>query len=160
VGRNEPSDVHVRQVRALEDFLRLHGLLLEYEAALPPELRHGSVGDVGHLRATYAEPSGAFVAIAEGDAAGCVALTELDEATALVLRLYVRESYRGLGIARSLVTAALALLRERGYRRVVLDTDKRQLSAAYDLYKALGFTECVPYGPVAYPNPTYMELVL
>ncbi len=156
----EASWVHIQHVRRIGEFERLHGLLLEYEAALPPDLRHGLVGTVEQLHATYAEPGAALVATVDDDDAGCVAVTQIDTTTALMLRLYVRDRYRGRGLARALVTAALALLRQRGYRRVVLDTDKLQLSAAYELYRSLGFNECDPYGPVAYANATFMDFAL
>jgi hypothetical protein len=58
------------------------------------------------------------------------------------------------------VAEALTFLRESGYRRVVLDTDKERLRAAYELYGSLGFSECEPYGPVDYASPTFMELRL
>jgi GNAT superfamily N-acetyltransferase len=108
----------------------------------------------------YDEPNGAFVATDAGNSVGCVAVTHLDVSSALVLRLFVKPNARGGGTGRKLVDAALAFLRDRGYARVVLDTDKARLPAAYSLYLSLGFTECEPYGPVDYASPTYMDLDL
>ena len=56
--------------------------------------------------------------------------------------------------------AAIAFARERSHRRVVLDTERERLRAAYELYRRLGFVACAPYAPAEYPNPTFMELVL
>jgi GNAT superfamily N-acetyltransferase len=134
--------------------------LIEYEQSLPADLRHGLVPDFESVCRTYDEPNGAFLAADADDAVGCVAVTHLDASRALVLRLFVRPNARGGGTGRKLVDAALAFLRDRGYARVVLDTDKARLSAAYNLYLSLGFTECEPYGPVDYPSPTYMDLDL
>ena len=139
---------------------RLHALLLEYEAGLPPDLRHGIVGDLQAVRAQYADPNAAFVAADATAAAGCICVTRLDPTTAVVMRLYVRDSHRGRGLARRLVATALSFSRAAGYERAVLDTDKERLGAAYALYRSLGFAECAPYGPVDYASPTYMELDL
>ncbi|MBV8196853.1 MAG: GNAT family N-acetyltransferase, partial [Candidatus Eremiobacteraeota bacterium] len=67
---------------------------------------------------------------------------------------------RGVGAARLLTTAAIEFARQRGRRRVVLDTHKEQLPAAYALYRSLGFADCSPYESVSYACPTFMELIL
>jgi putative acetyltransferase len=152
--------VDVRRVNDDAGFEQLHALLREYEAALPPDLRHGVVGDLATVRTQYGDPHAAFVALDGARAAGCIGVTRRDARDALVLRLYVRPEQRGRGVARLLVEAALAFARSRGFERAVLDTDKARLAAAYALYESLGFTECAPYGPVDYASPTYMELRL
>lgn len=134
--------------------------MIEYEERLPPDLRHGRVENVDTIRRDFTEPNAAFLATSGQDAIGCVAVKRLDASTALVVRLFVKLGYRGEGIARKLVAAALEFVGERRYQRVVLDTDKDRLHAAYKLYRSLGFTECEPYGPVDYESPTYMELHL
>jgi GNAT superfamily N-acetyltransferase len=156
----EGTLVDVRRVNDDADFEQLHALLLEYEAALPPDLRHGVVGDLATVRTQYGDPHAAFVALDGARAAGCIGVMRRDERDALVLRLYVRPEQRGRAVARLLVEAALAFARACGFERAVLDTDKTRLAAAYALYESLGFTECAPYGPVDYASPTYMELRL
>jgi GNAT superfamily N-acetyltransferase len=84
----------------------------------------------------------------------------LDEGSAVMKRLYVRPEYRGTGAGRALAQACVDLARERGYRRIVLDTNKKHLEAAYRLYRSMGFAECDPYAGVNYSCPTFMELVL
>ncbi len=134
--------------------------MIDYEQSLPADLRHGLVPDFESVRRAYGEPNGAFVAMDEDEAVGCVAVMRLDASRALVLRLFVRPNARGGGTGRKLVVAALAFARDRGYARLVLDTDKARLPGAYQLYRSLGFTECEPYGPVDYASPTYMDLDL
>lgn len=128
----------------------LIALVVEYERSLPEDLRHSE---------SEREFDGAFLARFDNRYGGCVAVT-LKGDTAIMKRLYVRPEYRGKGAARALTLAAVGFARERGCERIALDTDARQLSAAYALYRSLGFTECEPYGPVDYANPTYMELRL
>ena len=147
----------IRQVQGKRDFRDFHELLIEYEAALPPVLRHGSVPGMDELEMTYRGRSAAFLAEAAGRAIGCVAVSELDARTGVIMRLFVRPESRGAGAARALVLRALEFLETSGYGRVVLDTDKERLPAAYRLYQTLGFTECGPYATVSYPCPTFME---
>ncbi len=134
-------------------------LLLEHEAGLPGDLTHGEVPSVVELGQLYGEPNAAFVAIHGGEPAGCVAVTALDATTAVMLRLYVRKEYRRLGVARALVNATIDFPRERGFERLVLETNRR-LTAACELYASLGFTECEPFGAVLYECPTFMEVRL
>lgn len=155
--RKFPNTAEIRQVHRTAEFERFRELLLEYEAALAADLRHGGVPAVAELQLRYARPNVAFVATREGDPAGCVAVTMLDASTAVILRLYVRPQCRGLGIARALVNAAIGFAREGGFSRIVLDTNKR-LAAAFELYRSFGFTECAPFGSVSYACPTFMEL--
>lgn len=54
-------------------------LVLEYEASLPVDLRH----------APDDAENAAFVALADGAPAGCVALATFDAATSVMKRLYV-----------------------------------------------------------------------
>jgi putative acetyltransferase len=152
-----PVVVEVREASAFE---RLLGLLIEYERNLPERLRHGPEPDIHSVRRTYSEPNAAFISCVDDIALGCIAVTRFDEPTAIIQRLYVRPEYRGHGSARTLVAAAVDFCRKRGYRRVVLDTDRDQLPAAYSLYVSLGFTLCEPFYPVAYDNATFMELRL
>jgi GNAT superfamily N-acetyltransferase len=152
--------MNVLRVEQERDFRELHELFVAYEADLPQELRHGSVPDLPNLRAAYAGRNAAFLAWVNGNAAGCVAVIKLDEARALLIRLFVRPQHRGAGAARALVTSAIAFARSENYGRLLLDTNKEHLRAAYRLYRSLGFEECAPFTTVSYKCPTFMELRL
>ena len=150
--------IAIRKVRTESDFAGLYELFVAYEADLPKELRHGSVPELADLKETYARHNAAFLATNGDDAIGCVAIKRLDSQTALILRLFVSPESRGLGAARLLVTTAIAFAREQGQHRIVLDTNKEQLTPAYLLYRSLGFEECEPFTAVTYECPTFMEL--
>lgn len=151
--------MEIRRVSNEEEFRALHALLVAYEYDLPESLRHGAVPELADLKAAYGGSDTALLAFDEVGAAGCVAVKALDSQTAILARLFVIPRARGRGAARSLASAAIALARE-SFARIVLDTDKEQLPAAYRLYLSLGFCECAPYAPVAYASPTFMELRL
>jgi GNAT superfamily N-acetyltransferase len=153
----------VRRAQSDADFRHLHELFVAYESDLPAVLRHGEVPNLLGIARTYGLPNAAFVAIFEKRAIGCVALkrTPGDRAgAAVLLRLFVRPEHRRLGAARLLLQAAIAFAREAGDERIVLDTHKGQLEAAYRLYRSLGFQECEAYGEVSYQSPTFMQLEL
>lgn len=117
------------------------------------------------IRQTFSAPNAAFIATHEGVAIGCAAVKRagddrLATTTAVLLRLYVRPDSRRLGAARCLVTSAIAFARGTNFHRLVLDTEKSELEAAYRLYQSLGFKECAPFATVSYDTPTFMELLL
>lgn len=135
-------------------------LILEYQAELPSDLRVTNLErEIAELPERYRE--GALLLAYSGtDPVGCVVMHRHDPATAELKRLYVVPAARGSGAGRALTEAVIALARERGYHRVVLDTHRGQLQAAYALYCSLGFVECEKYAEADYACPTFMELVL
>ncbi len=152
--------VTIRRLHEIGDFERFHELFVEYEEYLPANLRHGEVPDAQTLQRRYAEPNAAFLALDDDAVIGCVAVRRNDATTGALHHLFVQPNHRGLGTARGLVTAAIVFLRERGCERMVLDTNKEALPAAYQLYLSLGFVECEPFETVGYDHPTYMDLRL
>lgn len=153
----------VQRAQTDSDFRQLHGLFVAYEAGLPAPLRHGRVPDIPALARTFSPPNAAFIATHGEAPIGCVALKRARDdraGEAELSRLFVRPESRRLGAARQLVEAAIAFARDAGDARVVLDTHKAQLEAAYRLYRSIGFQECAPYGDVTYECPTFMRLQL
>jgi GNAT superfamily N-acetyltransferase len=143
------------------DFDELHRLLIAYEDDLPPELRHGDVLTPAELARTFAHPNTAFLARFGGKPVGCVWMELHDAATAEIHRLYVTPNARTHGAGRALIAALISEARSRGCSRVILDTHKETLQAAYRLYTALGFVETAARATeVAYACPTFMELAL
>jgi putative acetyltransferase len=151
--------VHVAESAA--DFAALLALLTEYEESLPIELRHAEFeNDRTRLEGVYGPPNAAFLATVDGTSCGCVALIREDASTGVIKRLYVQPRFRTHGVGRALLGALLENARENGYERVVLDTHREQLAAAYRLYRAFGFVEREPFGDVDYECATFMELRL
>ena len=156
-----PSSAGVIRARTVAEFADFAELIDEYERSLPEDLRHTEFArEIANISAHYSVPHAAFVAVCEGAPAGCVALTLLGDDSAIVKKMYVRPAFRRHGIARALMATLTAYARENGVARLVLDTARERLRAAYELYRSLGFRECEPYGAVDYRCPTFMELRL
>ncbi|HZX67229.1 MAG TPA: GNAT family N-acetyltransferase [Candidatus Elarobacter sp.] len=154
--RREPA-ASVTAIHTLQQFFEFHAIQVEYEATLTADLQH-DLPAAADLPGAYAEPNAAFLGAVDGEPAGTIAAVSLGEATDVLQRLYVRPAFRGAGLARSLVGAVIDRARARGYRRIVLDTDRDRMAVAYGLYRSFGFEECAPFGPVRPGCPTYMEL--
>ena len=96
--------------------------------------------------AGFTPAHGGTFLIAELDDApvGCAGLKRLDDDTAELRRVFVREGARGRGVGRALVAATLQAARDLGYTRIRLDTGS-YLHAAQALFRASGFREIGDY---------------
>ena len=90
------------------------------------------------------------------------ALRRLDRAHGEIKSMHTAEAARGCGIGRAMVDHLLGVARERGYRRVSIETGAGPaFAAARRLYTSAGFTPCEPFGDYrSSPNSTCMTLYL
>jgi GNAT superfamily N-acetyltransferase len=101
--------------------------------------------ELATLPGKYAPPMGRLlIAYEDGQPAGCVALRDLGDRTCEMKRMFVSMGFRGAGIGRALAERIIAEAREAGYRRMLLDTSKRQREAMR-LYESAGFRQIPPY---------------
>jgi putative acetyltransferase len=106
---------------------------------------------------TLPEPYHWFVVGMEGcTPAGCGALRRLDNEYAELKRLYVRPAFRGSGLARQMMLAAIEEARDGGFQGLRLDT-LPTMTAAIRLYRSLGFREIGHYGKEREPGLLYFE---
>ena len=86
-----------------------------------------------------------LLARVKGEGAGCVAITErtLEDGlrAAEMKRLWVEPRFRGYGVGRGLVRAAIDWTRSHEREAVVLDTVHEAMPEANELYRSLGFEE-------------------
>jgi len=84
-----------------------------------------------------------------GDAeqlAGCAALVELDGEHGEIKSMRKAPAALGRGVGRAMLDHIIAVARERGYRRLSLETGRGpSFDAAITLYESSGFTECGPF---------------
>jgi putative acetyltransferase len=115
----------------------------------PPEQRFGPNLKPEHLEAGR----GTFLIARDGGrAVGCGAIRLLDPTTAEVKRMYVEPGQRGKGIGRAVLDSLEAAAKQRGARRLVLETGVHQ-EAANSLYRRAGFAEIDCWGEYA-SSPT------
>jgi putative acetyltransferase len=136
--------------------------LLEHHLAYanantPPEDVHAL--DVDALL----DPSVTFFSFrADGELLGVAALKGLDGEQAEIKSMHTAQAARGRGIGRALVDHLVGVARERGCRRVSLETGAGPAFApARSLYASARFTPCAPFaGYRGGPNSAYMTLSL
>lgn len=140
----------------------VRALFVEYAQSLGFSLCfQGFDEELRALPGMYAPPRGCLLLAIEGGVpAGCAGLHEWDAAAAEMKRLYVRPSFRGRGLGRTLAEAALSEARAAGYRSVRLDTIPSLMQSAIALYRELGFREIPPYRKNPIPGTLYFELPL
>ena len=129
-------------------------IFLEYAAQLGIDLCFQNFdAELADLPGDYATPQGALLlAYVNEELASCCALRQLDSVdypnACEMKHLYVRKSYRRLGLGRQLAENVLDAARVAGYHHLLLDTLSDMVSARA-LYEDLGFEEVQPY----YHNP-------
>jgi putative acetyltransferase len=100
-----------------------------------------------------------LLGLVDGAPVGCVALRPHEAGVCEMKRLYVRDTARSTGVGRKLAEAAIGEARQRGYRRMRLDS-LPSMTAAQRLYRSLGFNEIGPYYEGAPPDARFFELRL
>ncbi len=84
-----------------------------------------------------------LVAYDDNRVVGTGGIKELDERTALLKRLFIAAPSRGTGLAQEMVRRLISFAAERGYARIVLDTNNRN-ERAKRFYEKLGFRRFRP----------------
>jgi putative acetyltransferase len=146
------DDPRADDVRAL---LERH--LAFAKANTPPEDVHALEVDA------LLDPAVTFFSFrVDGELLGVAALKRLDEEHAEIKSMHTSEAARGRGIGRALVDHLIGVARERGHRRVSLETGSGPaFAAARHLYASARFTPCGPFADYPQsPNSAHMTLDL
>jgi putative acetyltransferase len=129
---------------------------LEYgRAASPPEDAHALEPEA------LGGPDIALFAAREGEAVLAIgALVRIDDDHGELKAMHTAAAARGRGLGRAMLARLLAEARQRGYRRVSLETGSMGAFApARALYGSAGFTLCAPFGDyVASESSVYLSL--
>ena len=150
------------QAQSADDVQSARALLEEYAAWIEIDMCFQNFDhELATLPGQYAPPDGRlFLAIADDQLAGCVALRKIGEGACEMKRLFLRPQFRGRGLGRELAKTIITAAREIGYQRLRLDTLPGKMDRAISIYHSLGFQKIEPY----YENPvagaTFMELCL
>ena len=116
--------------------------------------------EVAQLPGKYAPPGGRLaMALMDGEPAACIALRQFDADRCEAKRLYVRPSFRGSGLGRTLMDWVIAEARRMGYREMVGDT-MPVMTQALEMYRRMGFEQTGPYAENPTPGAIFLRLKL
>ncbi|MDQ6854716.1 MAG: GNAT family N-acetyltransferase [Actinomycetota bacterium] len=103
-----------------------------------------------------------FTARRDGELLAIGALKELDETHAELKSMHTAEAARRQGVGRAMADHLIGVARERGYRRLSLETGSMVAFApARSLYMSAGFAPCGPFGDYqSSENSTFLTLPL
>ena len=131
--------------------------LASMAAISPPESCHAL--DASELE----QPDVTFWSAWEGERlAGCGALKELDPCHGEIKSMRTSARFLRQGVAARVLETILEAARDRGYRRLSLETGSMdEFAPACRLYERYGFTYCSPFADyVLDPNSVFMTLEL
>ena len=105
-----------------------------------------------HDRRSFVPPSGAFlIARFEGQPAGCGAIKTLEPGVGEIVRMWIDDAHRGVGLGARMLSALEAQAAELGHERVRLDTN-RSLDEAKAMYRSRGYAEIPRYNENPYAD--------
>jgi GNAT superfamily N-acetyltransferase len=149
---NVVTGEQLAQVRALfEEYWRSFGFT--------PCFQNFS-SELAALPGDYVPPGGRlWLALVDGQPAGCAALRRLDGERCEFKRLFVRSPFRGLGLGRQLLAWVIAQAKAAGYRQLVCDT-MPVMAEALAMYERAGFERTEPYSDHPTPGAIFLRLAL
>lgn len=115
----------------------VYSVLREYGLAPDPE---GTDADLADVVSAYGDAGGSFrvVVSRSGRIVGCGGLYPVRDGDCEIRKMYLLPEARGRGLGRRLLEDLIALARQRGFRRVIVETAS-PLREAISLYRQRGF---------------------
>jgi putative acetyltransferase len=102
--------------------------------------------DMDDIQKSYFEKGGIFLVTTENNQIICTgAIRQLEGDICELKRLWLLTEYHGQGLGYRMLQACLAFAREKGYKRIRLETERIAQNRALELYKRLGFYEIQSY---------------
>lgn len=102
----------------------------------------------------------AIIATDGENAVACGCFKKYTDDTAELKRIFVRNDYRGKGIAAEIVRKAMSLAKSQNYKKMILQTGAKQ-PEAISLYIKLGFIKTENYGHyIGDDNSVCFEIIL
>ncbi len=137
--RSEPVAIRPYETRHSDRVWELHEEGLRDTSTLIGDYRRELHADLAAIEQWYMDAGGHFwVAEVEGTPVGMVGVESAGPATARLRQMRVTRAWRRKGIGQTLLETAERFCRQRGYRRLVLETNALQ-TAAHHLYERAGF---------------------
>ena len=154
--------IEIIQAESAEQIEKARKLFREYETWFGLALCFQNFDEeVANLPGKYALPEGRlFLAFADENLAGCIALRKLEDGVCEMKRLFVREDFRGQKIGKLLIDKLIEEARRTGYEKMRLDTYPPKMAKAVKIYESYGFRRIPPYYHNPYGETLFMELNL
>jgi ribosomal protein S18 acetylase RimI-like enzyme len=135
---NVPTSLQIRRATSEKDLNHIRTLFSEYQNWLGVDICfQGFQEELQNLAEKY---DCILLARFNDTVCACVGFCPSDtNKVCEIKRLYVRERFRKLGIARTLVEESLKRAKDAGYLKMQLET-LQHLNPAIKLYESLGFT--------------------
>jgi len=154
--------IEIIQAATAEQIEQARGLFREYQAWFELALCFQNFDEeVANLPGKYAAPEGRlFLALNDGELAGCIALRKLEDGVCEMKRLFVKENRRGQRIGVALIEKVIKEAQKIGYEKIRLDTFPPKMAKAVSMYESYGFREIPPYYHNPYGDTLFMELDL
>jgi putative acetyltransferase len=106
----------------------------------------GELRDMDDIQRNYFENGGIFlVMLDDNHFIGTGAIRQLEDDICELKRLWLLSQYHGTGLGYRMIQELFSFAREKGYKRIWLQTDAVQQSRALELYRRLGFYEIPRY---------------
>ena len=119
----------------------------------------GELKDLDDIQQNYFENGGIFLIMLDGSQAICTgAIRKFKDDVCELKRLWLLTDYHGKGLGHRMLQELLAFAREKGYRKIWLQTDAVYQSRALDFYRRIGFHEIPRY--TAQTDDVSMEMML
>lgn len=119
----------------------------------------GELKDLDDIQQNYFENGGIFLIMLDGSQPICTgAIRKFKDDVCELKRLWLLTDHHDKGLGHRMLQELLAFAREKGYRKVWLQTDAIYQSRALDFYRRIGFYEIPRY--TAQTDDVSMEMML
>ena len=159
IPRIEPHEIPLAKELIYRVAHRVFADTRQLEEAIAFYESKGELQDMDDVEQTYLKNNGVFLVMTDHDQIiGTGAIRKLDPTTCELKLVWLLFAYHGKGLGYRMIQQLLAFARERGYRRIRLETDRNGQRRAYELYKELGFYEIPRYSENE--DDVAMEMIL
>lgn len=120
----------------------IFGILEEYDLSVDPE---NTDSDLENIERNYSNNKGIFDVIQnpEGEIIASTGLYRINAKTCELRKMYLRKSYRGMGLGKFLLDHSIDEAKRLGYKKIILETAS-VLKEAISLYEKYGFRQYKP----------------